>query len=232
LFDVEVVIVCHGNHFGREQIAQMHNCRGIVVATAGFDHIDLEAAAELAIPVCNVPDYGSEDVADHAILLMLACMRRLSTMLEATRAGDWDWSAAHGARRLRGQTLGIVGLGRIGLATADRAQAFGMRVAYYDPYVVRSDRRDLVKVDSLDSLLAECNVVSIHCPLTKETATLIDARALARLRPGSILINTAQSTRMRCLPSSRRVAWAPSALMSCRTSRRYQRRFASMTECC
>lgn len=188
----EVVIVCHGNRLGREHISKLENCRGIVVATAGFDHIDLDAAEERGIPVSNIPDYGSEDVADHAMLLLLACVRRLPAMLTDTDAGNWDWSAAHGASRLRGRTLGIVGLGRIGRAMAERALAFGMRVAYYDPYVTCQDRADLEKVENLHPFLARCDVLSIHCPLTQETCMMIDDEALRRLRPGSILINTAR----------------------------------------
>lgn len=188
----DVVIVCHGNVFGREQISRLENCRGIVVATAGIDNVDVNAAAERCIPVCNIPDYGAEDVADHAVLLMLACARRLTAMLAETRRAGWDWSVARGAMRLQGRTLGIIGLGRIGRAMADRARAFGMHVAFYDPYVSQGHRKDVEKVEGLDMLLSSCDVLSIHCPLTGETAGMIDRNALGRLRPGSILINTAR----------------------------------------
>jgi phosphoglycerate dehydrogenase-like enzyme len=148
-------------------------------------------------PGCNVPDYGTTEVADHAIALMLALARGLvsyhARLLADPHAG-WHWSGAPLVRRLRGATFGIVGLGRIGTAASRRARALDMEVCFYDPYLPDGAELGLGyrRVDSLPALLAESDVVSLHCPLTEDNRNLIDAEALRALKPGALLINTAR----------------------------------------
>jgi phosphoglycerate dehydrogenase-like enzyme len=166
----------------------------VVRAGVGYNNVDLHAAGRRGILVCNVPDYGTEEVADHAIMLLLAVARQLLDADRSLREGRWDYRAAQHAPRLRGKTLGIIGCGRIGSATALRAKAFGLDVVFYDPYVVPGTEKALGirRTFQLDELLDQSDFVSLHCYLDESTHHLIDARALARMKRGSILINTAR----------------------------------------
>ena len=144
--------------------------------------------------VCNVPDYGTEEVADHAIMLLLAVARRLRMCDEAIRAGRWDWRTAIPSPRLRGKTLGLVGCGRIGAATALRAKALGLDVLFFDPLLPPGADKalGLRRADTLQDLLRVSHFVSLHCYLDPTTRHLIDAEALAAMPAGSILVNTAR----------------------------------------
>lgn len=161
----------------------------------GHNHIDLVAARSAGVVVTNTPDVLTDDTADLAMTLMLMAARRAGEGERHVRSGAWTgWRPTHmlGAR-LTGATLGIVGMGRIGLAVAHRAHAgFGMRVLYYQPNPIALDGLDAAPCASLEELLAASDVVSIHCPATPQTRDLIDAQALACMRPGAILVNTAR----------------------------------------
>jgi C-terminal binding protein len=179
---------------GETTFANAPRCRCVVRAGVGFNNVDLESATRHDVVVCNVPDYGTEEVADHAIMFLLAVARRLIPCDSAIRAGQWNYESAVGTPRLRGKTLGIVGCGRIGSATALRAQAFGLDVVFYDPFVPEGFDKALGirRVHDLDALLAQSHFVSLHCFLNPTTRHMINASTLARMRPGSILINTAR----------------------------------------
>ena len=153
-----------------------------------------EAAAQAGIPVCNVPDYGTEEVADHAIALTLALYRQLFPLDAEAKALGWKIKVAPKMRRLRTQTFGIIGLGRIGTATALRAKALGFRVVFFDPYAPSGAHKavGIERVGSLDELLQTADTVSVHCPLSTQTRGLIGAREIALLKPGSFLVNTAR----------------------------------------
>jgi D-3-phosphoglycerate dehydrogenase/C-terminal binding protein len=146
--------------------------------------------------VANVTDYGTEEVADSAIGLMLAMTRGFLSLERRTRQRRCSWSPTEAGplRRLRGRVCGIVGLGRIGKATALRAKALGLEVLFYDPYVPDGTDKALgiCRVESLEELLARSHVLSLHCPLTDETRHLIDSRALELMPEGSYLVNTAR----------------------------------------
>jgi phosphoglycerate dehydrogenase-like enzyme len=174
--------------------AQAPRCRCVVRAGVGYNNIDAEAAARHGVIVCNVPDYGTEEVADHALMLLLALARRLVPSHESIRSGVWDYRTALGTPRLRGKTLGLVGCGRIGTATALRARSFGLDVVFYDPYLRSGMEKALGirRVFHLDDLLEQSHFVSLHCYLDEQTHHLLGARAMARMRPGAILINTAR----------------------------------------
>jgi phosphoglycerate dehydrogenase-like enzyme len=179
---------------GESSFAQAPHCRCVVRAGVGYNNVDLEAATRHGVIVCNVPDYGTEEVADHAILFLLALTRRLLPSHEAIRAGTWDYRTALGTPRLRGKTFGLVGCGRIGTATALRAKALGLDVVFYDPYLRQGMDKALGirRAYQLDDLLAQSHFVSLHCYLDAANHHLIDERTIARMRPGSILINTAR----------------------------------------
>jgi phosphoglycerate dehydrogenase-like enzyme len=194
VLSAHALILWHGPRLTAEIIAKLKNCRAIVRNGVGFDSVDVAAAARAGIPVCNVPDYGTEEVADHALALTLALYRQLFPLdAEAKRLG-WKIEVQPKMRRLRTQTLGIVGLGRIGTATALRAKAFGFRVVFFDPYVPSGTHKavGVERVDSLAELLRLSDTVSIHCPLTAETRGLIGPAELALLKPTAFLVNTAR----------------------------------------
>jgi D-3-phosphoglycerate dehydrogenase/C-terminal binding protein len=177
-------------------IARLKNCKLIVRIGVGYDNIDHRFARTRGIPVCNVPDYGTEEVADSAIGMMLSLTRQIGYLNGRLQrgVGAWEWAQAVPGRRLRGRTFGVVGLGRIGTAAAVRAKVFGMDVAFFDPY--KADGYDKAlgvrRVEKLDDLLQQSHVISLHTPLTAETRHILDAKAIALMPPGSFLVNTAR----------------------------------------
>jgi phosphoglycerate dehydrogenase-like enzyme len=190
----DVLLVYHTIKLTERSIAALQQCRGIIRCGVGYDNVDLEAAGQRGIVVCNVPDYGTEEVADHALMLLLAVARRLLQADAAVRAGQWSPSCVFGAPRLRGQTLGIVGCGRIGTALARRAQVLGMRVVIHDPYQPDGLEKALgvERCSRLEELLPQALFLSLHCPLTPETHHLLNDRTLALLPRGAYVLNTAR----------------------------------------
>ena len=193
----DALLVWHVLPINAELVEQLTRCRIIVRAGVGFDHIDLAATGRAGIPVCNVPDYGTAEVADHAIALMLGLRRGLLSYhraLVADPVGGFDWGLGPLVRRNRQTTFGVLGVGRIGTATALRAKAFGCRVIGYDPELPHGQEIALgiERIHDLYEFLAACDVVSIHCPLSPETRHLLDERAFAAMRPDALLINTAR----------------------------------------
>jgi phosphoglycerate dehydrogenase-like enzyme len=161
----------------------------------GFDHIDLDAAASREVVVCNVGTSGAEagTVAEHAMMLMLACARHLIEGHDGLRNGEWP-QLSGGNIELQGKTLGIVGLGHIGREVAKRAKAFGMNLIYYDPIPAHEDVEAELRIEpvGLDDLLAQADLVTVHVPLMSSTHTLIGADEIARMQPNAILVNTSR----------------------------------------
>ncbi|HIQ21765.1 MAG TPA: C-terminal binding protein, partial [Planctomycetes bacterium] len=192
----DAIILYHEVSITRRTIERLKRCKLIVRGGVGVDNVDGRFARQRDIPVANVPDYGSEEVADTAIGMMLALTRgihRLNSRLRAGR-GLWSYTQVVPLVRLRGRVFGVVGLGRIGTAAALRAKGLGMEVVFYDPY--KDDGYDKAlgvrRVETLGELLGRSLVVSLHCPLTRETRAMIDAAAIATMPAGSYLINTAR----------------------------------------
>lgn len=176
---------------------RLERVRIFVTPKVGFDNLDIEAWAEMGVPVCNVPDYGTMEVADHAMALLLSLMKGITfhtRELKKDPRGLWRPALNPYGRRLSSCVFGIVGLGRIGTATALRAKAFGMDVRFFDPYVENGKDLSLgvTRVDSLEALFEQSDVVTLHLPLGPETEGLINAAVLAHAKPGLILINTAR----------------------------------------
>lgn len=194
--DADAVLLYHLISLSRKSISQMKKCRLIVRAGVGYDNVDWKYAREQGINVCNVPDYGTEDVADSAIGLMLALTRGINFHNSRLRRGQGDWGFSEYAAvpRLRGRTFGIIGLGRIGTAAALRAKALGMNVVFYDPYA--RDGTDKAvgakRVETLDELLAQTFVLSPHCPLTAETRHIVNDETLGKLPAGAYVVNTSR----------------------------------------
>ncbi len=178
-------------------VAHLKRCRIVVRNGVGFDVVDLEACGDAGIAVCNVPDYGTTEVADSAMAMILTFARGTAACDAALRAdlkGGWTHLTNVAARRLRGACLGVVGFGRIGTAVALRAQAFGMRVVFYDPFLPNGAELPFgyARARTLREMLTQADVVTLHAPLTRETRKMIDAAAVASMKPGAYLINTAR----------------------------------------
>jgi len=178
-------------------VSHLKRARIVVRHGVGFDVVDLKACGEAGIAVCNVPDYGTTEVADTAIAMMLTFARGTASLNAALRTDlKSGWTHAHNVtgRRLRGACFGVIGLGRIGTAAALRARAFGMDVAFYDPLLPNGAELSFgfKRTRSRDELLGLADVVTIHTPLTAETRGMINASAVAAMKPGAYLINTAR----------------------------------------
>ncbi|HEY1610886.1 MAG TPA: 2-hydroxyacid dehydrogenase [Paraburkholderia sp.] len=164
--------------------------RLIALRSAGYNHVDLPAAARLALPVVRVPAYSPHAIAEHAVGMILALNRRLPRAVARTREGDFSLQGLLGFD-LHGRTVGVVGTGAIGRTFARIMAGFGMRVLAYDPGPQAAELGALgVQYVALDTLLGESDIVSLHCPLVPATHHLIDAAALARMKRGAMLINT------------------------------------------
>lgn len=172
----------------RALIASLTRCRAIVRYGAGVDNVDVASAAQAGIQVANVLDASVEEVATHALALALALLRRLDPVHRATAAGEWPIAALRGTRRLSTLTCGVVGVGRIGAATAARFASLGFRVVASDP-VLDDAPWPLV---TLADLLAQADVVSLHLPLTDGTRHLLGAEQLETMRPGAVLVNVSR----------------------------------------
>lgn len=174
-------------------IAAMKQCRVIVRYGIGVDNVDIAAATRQGIVVSNVRDYAMEEVSDHALALLLAANRHLIPAHTAARARQWGTAAMGGVRRLRSQTVGVVGFGRIGQALARKVKPLVARVVAYDalvPSAVMGEQG--IEAQDFPTLLHLSDYVSLHCPLTPETRHLFNAHSLAQMKPTAWLINTAR----------------------------------------
>ena len=179
-----------GERISAELIALAPALRAIARTGVGYDAVDVAAATARKIPVIITPGTNQESVAEQAFALLLAVSRRIAANDALIRAGGWSRSLV---MPVRGKTLGLVGLGRIGRAVASRAIAFGMKVVAFDPVSdPAADARLGVTRIGFDELLAQADVVSLHLPLTPQSKGLINRDTLSRMRPGSILLNTSR----------------------------------------
>lgn len=184
----------------KEDLEKFKALRIIVRIGSGVDNIDVKAAGELGIAVCNVPGYGVEEVADTTMCLILNLYRRTYWLANMVREGkkftgpEQVRDAAQGCARIRGDTLGLVGLGRIGSAVALRAKVFGFNVSFYDPYLPDGIEKSLGlnRVYTLQELLFHSDCVSLHCTLNEHNHHLINEFTIKQMRPGAFLVNTAR----------------------------------------
>lgn len=187
--DADVLLVAF-SPLTRRVLENLRQCKLIVRYGIGYDMIDVDAATECGIPVCNVPDYCVEEVALHAIALLLCCARKIIPLDASMREGKWDARrTAHPVHRMSQQTLGVVGFGRIGRTVAGMAKGLGLEVLAFDPFVPTSDIAQMV---SFDKLLERSDYVTIHCPLMESTRHLFNADAFRKMKPSAFLINCAR----------------------------------------
>jgi D-3-phosphoglycerate dehydrogenase len=182
-----VAVIADADPFDEAVLAAAPHLRIIARCGVGLDSIDLDAAARAGVAVTITPDVNNEAVADHALALILAAVRRLREQDALVRGGGWR-SFDIVSWQLHGATVGIVGYGAIGRAVARRLAGFGVELLVHDPFVEAAD----VTLTDLDELLAASDVVTLHMPLTPQTRGIIDARALALMKRDAVIVNTAR----------------------------------------
>ena len=195
----DVLMASTRESFSRDVLERLKTIKVLSRYGVGLDNVDLDAAAELGIVVTHYPAYCTAEVADHAMSLILALNRRIVWLDRELKAGAW---VRHGRATgeilhtkiepLREQTLGIIGLGRIGKLVAERARPFGLTTLAHDPYLDPATAPDYVTLVELNDLLARADIVTLHCPLTPETRGLINAERLSLMKPSAYLVNTAR----------------------------------------
>lgn len=192
---VDALLVWHW-HVDRETVDLLDRCRIVVRYGVGFDAIDPVALASRNIPLCNTPDYGTEEVADTACAMILALQRKLVVYDRIARHFDTGWqeNVLHPHHRTSTCTVGLIGVGRIGTAVVNRLKPFGYKIIGYDPYLPSGHEKAVgyQRVHHMGELLERSDIVSLHCPLNHETAGMVDAGFIARMQPGSSLVNTAR----------------------------------------
>ncbi len=176
---------------GANTIAAMERCKVIARYGVGVDIVDVEAATARNILVTNVRDYCTEEVADHAMALLLALARKLPQYNSASHAGTWHWKSGWPIHRMRGGIMGIVSFGRIGQAIAERGKAFGLRIIAYDPYIADDviAAHDAERADR-DTVIAQADYLMMQVPMTPETRHFLGEAELSRMKRGAIIINT------------------------------------------
>lgn len=198
VIDDHQVLIVRSTKVTGEAISSASMLSMVIRAGAGTNTIDKQAAADAGVYVCNVPGQNAIAVAELAMGLLIAIDRRIADNVADLRAGNWNKKVYSEADGLFGKTVGIIGVGAIGLAFADRARAFGIT-----PYAVRKDGRSqetenrirsagVRLLDSQDELLAHCDIVSLHVPANEETTNMVDAEFLAKMKPNSVLLNTSR----------------------------------------
>lgn len=195
LSEIDGVLAFHENEYNSEILDKLKKCKIITRVGVGFNNVDLNYSRVKNILVCNVPDYGINDVADHAMTFLLMLSKRINYYSENIKNKlQWEWGDHKKLKRIQELTLGILGCGRIGSAVALRAKAFGMKVIFYDPYVSAGYEKTLSisREENLNNFLNKIDVLSIHTPLTKETKNIVDGNFLKKLKKGAIIINTAR----------------------------------------
>ena len=180
--------------FTREVLARLAGVRAIVRYGVGVDNIDLVAASQFRVLVCNVPDFGIEEVAIHTVALALALTRRVVKASSDTRAGLWDLGRLRPMHSPAAMVVGVVGLGRIGRAAARHLGSLGFRTHGYDPFgkIGELGSETIVMRDSLVELLGEVDLLTLHVPVNAQTRGLLNQESLKRLKPGAFIVNTSR----------------------------------------
>ena len=188
-----VMIQSVRNLLTRTVIQQLERPRCIVRLGTGYDNVDVAAATAQGVLVCNTPTYCIDDVADHALALLMDGVRHIARQDRWIRAGRWDRTGARPARRMKGCTMGFVAFGQIARAVAERVGGFGMTLLAYDPYLdAETIARYGAQKVTLDELLQRSDFISVHCPLTDETYHLLSAREFGLMKEGVFIVNTSR----------------------------------------
>lgn len=194
--DAHAIMVYHNVQLSAKTINRLTECRLIVRCGVGIDNVDCAVARMRGIPVANVPDYGTEEVADSTIGMVVGLTRGIMRLNSQHRAAGvpWSYTTVTPLHRLRKQVCAVVGLGRIGTAVALRAKSLGMDVVFFDPFKADGTEKALGirRAETLEDLISQAFVLTLHCPLTDNTVGLIDGAALSLMPRGGYLVNTAR----------------------------------------
>lgn len=194
--DAEVISTFITTAFPRDIIKSLPRLKLLCTRSVGYDHIDVAACRERGIVTCNVPDYGSHVIAEHVFALLLSKLRHIHSAHKRVQSGHFDYHGLRGMA-LKDKTIGIVGTGKIGRAVARIAHGFDMKILATDQCRVEELEKNLnVHYVSLDELLAQSDIITLHVPSTKETEHMIGARAFDMMKKGVILVNTARGALM------------------------------------
>ncbi|HIR56407.1 MAG TPA: D-2-hydroxyacid dehydrogenase [Candidatus Gallacutalibacter pullicola] len=190
-------VIINKTPLSAETIAGCPTLKYIGVLATGYNVVDVQAAKDRGIPVCNIPTYGTAAVGQFAIALLLEICHHIGEHSQSVHNGDWescvDWCYwNYPLIELDGKTIGIIGFGRIGQTTARIAQALGMKVLAYDQYENKSLESDTMKYTTLDDLLAKSDVISLHCPLFESTQGIINKDSIAKMKDGVIILNNSR----------------------------------------
>ena len=193
--DIEVIVVWHQKIDG-QYLDQFPKIKGVIRYGVGFDNIDLEEIINRGLVFCNTPDYGTDEVSDTALAMMLSLLRGIFAYDVFSReySDTWQENTITQLRRVSGLTLGVVGAGRIGTALMRKARALDMNIIFYDPYKDSGYEKAIGvgRCYDLSEFLAQCDVVSMHTPLTSETQEMVDKSFIDSMKQGSILINSSR----------------------------------------
>lgn len=190
--DANALIVNHAI-IGKKIISQLKNCKIIARYGVGVDNIDSEAACDAGIVISNVPDYCLEEVSDNAVAFILGCQRKIFQLNHILKSNSqWSYEKIKPIRRLSGLTIGLLSFGNIARRVAKKLRGFDLNIITYDPYFSNKEKYNWVKFVTLDELLNNSDVISIHAPLNKETYHLINKDSIKKMKDGVFIINTSR----------------------------------------
>ena len=186
-------MICQFAPITRKVIESLTRCKVIVRYAIGVDNIDLKAAEERGIYVCNVPDYSIDEVSNQAIALLIDCAKKLTYLANQLKLGNTSYTVVKPLYRMSGKTLGLVGFGRIPRLVAQKMAGFGLNIIAFDPMINEEAARELnVTPVTLDELLERSDYISVHCPLTDGTFHMFDKKSFAKMKENAIFVNTAR----------------------------------------
>lgn len=193
LSDLDGVISRPGAPFSQEMLSVMRKIKIIVSLGVGYEQIDLKAATKRGIPVCNIQDYATEEVAESTVAMLLAHQRKIVSFHHHSQ---WNWKTFEPIKRSDHLKVGIVGLGKIGTAVVKRLKPFEYQISYYDPYIAgeKGENLGLHRFSSFEELVKNSDIVSFHCPQTKETTAIIDEHFFDLVSDSAIVLNTARGS--------------------------------------
>lgn len=186
-------VICQFAPISKKVIESMKRCKVIIRYAIGVDNIDVDAATKRGIHVCNVPDYGIDEVSNHTVALLLALIRKINLISKSVKNGKWDYSIAKPMYRTKGKTLGLIGLGRIPSLIVNKMRGFEMKMICFDPYAKSNRAVELgVELVDLEKLLRTSDYITVNCPLNSETKHMVDAKAFDMMKETAIIVNTAR----------------------------------------
>ena len=186
-------IVTQYSDISKKLIEHLEHCEMIIKYGIGVNNIDVEAADKKGIYVCNVPDYGVEEVSDHAVTMILSLGKKLPILTKALKNGEWGYDSIVPLKRISESTVGLVGFGRIPQLVAKKMKGFGCRILAYDPYTEPQamEEAGVIRAD-LETILKESDYLSVHVPLTKDTKGMINQKSFQMMKPTAVIVNTAR----------------------------------------